>query len=78
DITVALYACGIADLLEAALNAAGPELTNDSLQLALESIGEIALPGYFDARLEPGDLGAARGLLLAQFDADTAVWELVD
>ncbi|MFT5202912.1 MAG: hypothetical protein ACI9C1_002309 [Candidatus Aldehydirespiratoraceae bacterium] len=78
DITVALYACGIADLLEAALDAAGPELTNDSLQLGLESIGEIDLPGYFDARLEPGNLGAARGLLLARFDADAAVWELVD
>ena len=78
DLTSGLYACAIATILEAALTAAGPELTNESFQQGLESIGDIALPGYFEASLGPGDLGAAKGLRLVRFDASTGAWEAVE
>jgi hypothetical protein len=75
DLATALYACAMAAILEAGLNAAGPELTNESFQEGLESIGEIELPGYFEASLGPGDLGAAKGLRLVRFNASTSAWE---
>ena len=78
DLTSALYACAEVAILEQALLAAGPDLTNESFQAGLESIGEIELAGHLDARLEPGDLGAARGLLVVEFDADTGVWEPIE
>lgn len=78
DLAVALYACAIADIVEAGLLAAGPDLTNESFQAGLESIGEIDLAGYWDAELHEGDLGAARGLRLAEFDAATGAWVLLD
>ena len=78
DLTSGIYACAIAMILEAALTAAGPELTNESFQQGLESIGDIALPGYFEASLGPGDLGAAKGLRLVRFDASTGAWEAVE
>jgi hypothetical protein len=78
DLASGLYACSIARILESALTAAGPELTNESFQAALESIGEIDLPGYFASSLEGDDLGAAKGLRLARFDADAGGWELID
>lgn len=78
DLAIALYACAIADIVEAAMLAAGPDLTHDSFQAGLESIGDIDLAGYFEASLTPGDLGAAKGLRLARFDADTGAWVLQD
>jgi hypothetical protein len=78
DLTTGLYACAIARILESALTAAGPELTNDSFQAALESLGDIELPGYFGSSLTPGDLGAAKTLELARFDATAGAWELLD
>jgi hypothetical protein len=78
DLTSGIYACAIATILEAGLTAAGPDLTNESFQRGLESIGDIALPGYFEASLGPGDLGAAKGLRLVRFDAATGAWEPVE
>ena len=78
DLPVALYACAIADIVEQALLNAGPVLTNESFQAGLEAIGEIDLAGYWDAELTEGDLGAARGLRLAEFDAATGAWVLLD
>jgi ABC-type branched-subunit amino acid transport system substrate-binding protein len=78
DLASGLYACAITDILEAALTAAGPELTNDAFADALGSIGPIDLAGYFDASLSPDDLGAAKGLRLARFNATTGAWELLD
>jgi len=78
DLADALYACSIADILEAALLAAGVELTNDSFQAGLESIGDIELPGYFGTSLTSDDLGAAKTLRLARFDADANAWVLLD
>ena len=78
DLAAGLYACAIARILEAALTAAGPELTNDSFATALGSLGPLDLPGYFDASLTADDLGAAKGLRLARFDASTGAWELLD
>lgn len=78
DLAIALYACAIADIVETAMLAAGPNLTYDTFQAGLESIGDIDLAGYFESSLDAGDLGAAKGLRLARFDADTGAWELLD
>lgn len=78
DLASALYACSISRILETALNAAGPELTNTSFGSALESVGPIELPGYFGATLGPDDLGAAQTLRLARFDAAAGAWKLLD
>jgi ABC-type branched-subunit amino acid transport system substrate-binding protein len=78
DLTTGLYACALAAILEAGLRGAGPELTNDTFLRGLESIGPIELPGYFEASLGPGDLGAAKGLRLVRFDASTGAWEAVE
>ncbi|MEZ5168432.1 MAG: ABC transporter substrate-binding protein [Acidimicrobiales bacterium] len=77
DLVEALYACSAVAILEEALLAAGPDLTNDSFEAGLGSIGPIDLPGHFEGRLEPGDLGAARGLMVVRFDASSGVWEPV-
>ncbi|MDG2027741.1 MAG: ABC transporter substrate-binding protein [Acidimicrobiales bacterium] len=76
DIATGLHACAIADIVEQALTNAGPVLTNDSFQSGLEEMGDIDLAGYLDASLEAGDLGAAKGLRFARFDA--GAWELID
>ncbi|MEZ5243689.1 MAG: ABC transporter substrate-binding protein [Acidimicrobiales bacterium] len=78
DLAAGLYACAIARILEAALTAAGPDLTNETFAAALGSLGPIDLPGYFEASLTADDLGAAKGLRLARFDAATGAWELLD
>lgn len=78
DLTAGLYACAISKILEAALTAAGPDLTNESFAAGLESIGEIELPGYFGASLEAGELGAAKELRLARFDSAAGAWELIE
>jgi hypothetical protein len=78
DLVTALYACAMADILEAGLDGAGTNLTNDTFRAGLEAVGPIDLAGYTDSRLEPGDLGAARGLALVRFDAEAEVWELLD
>lgn len=78
DLASGIYACALSRILEAALTAAGPELTNDSFADALASIGPIDLAGYFEASLSPDDLGAATGLRLARFDAGTGAWQLLD
>jgi len=78
DLASGLYACAIADILEAALLGAGPDLTNESFGAALDSIGDIDLAGYFGASLTEDGLGAAKELRLARFNAAAAAWELVD
>jgi ABC-type branched-subunit amino acid transport system substrate-binding protein len=78
DLASGLYACAITRILEAALTAAGPDLTNESFAQALGALGPIELPGYFEASLTADDLGAAKGLRLARFDAATGAWELLD
>jgi hypothetical protein len=78
DLASGLYACAITRILEAALTAAGPELTNDSFAAALGGLGELDLAGYFEASLDADDLGAAKGLRLARFDAAAGAWELLD
>lgn len=74
DLTAALYACAEVAILEQGLLAAGADLTNASFQAGLDSIGDIDLAGHFEGLLEAGDLGAARGLLMVQFDAAAGVW----
>jgi hypothetical protein len=78
DLSAALFACSNVAILEQALLNAGPDLTNDSLQAGLEAIGEIELPGYRNASLGPGDMGAAKGLSLVEFDAASGIWNLLD
>jgi hypothetical protein len=77
DIGSGLFTCAIATILEQALLAAGPELTNDSFRAGLESIGDIELPGFSDASLGPDDMGAAKGLTLVEFDAASGSWDPV-
>ncbi|MEM7140861.1 MAG: ABC transporter substrate-binding protein [Actinomycetota bacterium] len=78
DLPAALYACAVADIVEQALLLAGPDLTNESFQAGLESIGDIDLAGYFEASLTADDLGAAGGLRLAEFDSAAGAWNLID
>ncbi|MEQ8840780.1 MAG: ABC transporter substrate-binding protein [Acidimicrobiales bacterium] len=78
DLASALYACAITSILETALTAAGPDLTNDSFAAALGAIGPIDLAGYFGASLESDDLGAAKTLRMASFDSAAGGWELLD
>jgi branched-chain amino acid transport system substrate-binding protein len=78
NIATALASCAIASIVEAGLTNAGPDLTNDSFQAGLEAIGSIDLPGYTDATIGPGDVGAAKGLTLVRFDGATGVWVPVD
>lgn len=78
NITQGLVVCNMVKILEEALLNAGPVLTNDSFQSGLEAIGEIELAGYIDASLGPGDMGAAKGLRLVEFDGETGVWNLLE
>lgn len=78
NINTALLVCATSRIVEAALTNAGPDLTNESLLAGIEAIGEIDLPGYFNASLGPGDYGAVKGLTLVTFDPQTGIWEPVE
>ncbi|MEM7143267.1 MAG: ABC transporter substrate-binding protein [Actinomycetota bacterium] len=56
-------------VLEMVFNAAGPELTPQTVQAAYESLGEVELPGYFFSSWGPGKPDANDGFRLAQFDS---------
>lgn len=75
NINSALVTCATAIIVEKALTNAGPDLTNDSLLAGIEAIGELELPGYFDASLGPDDYGAIKGLRLIRFDGETGIWD---
>ncbi|MEQ8840779.1 MAG: ABC transporter substrate-binding protein [Acidimicrobiales bacterium] len=78
NILSALYACSIATILETAMTAAGPDLTNDSFQAGLETMGAFQLPGFGDATLGPDDYGASTSLTPVRFDASTGTWVPLD
>jgi len=73
----ALNACGIATILELALTAAGPDLTNESLAAAFAGLGDFTLAGYPSASLGPGDFAAAGAGQLVSFSAADGAWVVV-
>lgn len=73
----ALNACGIATILELALTAAGPVLTNESLAAGLAGIGDFALAGFPSASLGPDDFAAAGGGQLVSYSASDGAWVVV-
>lgn len=78
NAVTALNACGVATIVELALNAAGPDLTNDSLAAALAGLGEFALAGYTSASLGPDKTAAADAGRPVSFSAAEGAWVFVD
>ncbi len=77
NAVTALNACGIATILELALTAAGPDLTNESLATALAGIGDFTIAGYPSASLGPDDFAAAGAGQLVSFSAADGAWVVV-
>jgi len=78
NVNLAINACGAATILELALTAAGPDLTNDSLASALAGLGEFSMAGFPSASLGPDDHAAADAGQLARFSATEEAWEFVE
>jgi ABC-type branched-subunit amino acid transport system substrate-binding protein len=78
NLNLAINACGVATILELALTAAGPDLTNESLAAALAGLGEFSMAGFPSASLGPDDHAAAAAGQLARFSATDGAWEFVD
>jgi ABC-type branched-subunit amino acid transport system substrate-binding protein len=78
NLNLAINACGAATILELALTAAGPVLTNDSFAAALAGLGEFSMAGFPSASLGPDDYDAADAGQLARFSAAEEAWEFVD
>ena len=78
NLNLAINACGAATILELALTAAGPVLTNDSLASALAGLGEFSMAGFPSASLGPDDHDAAGAGQLAIFSAADEAWAFVD
>ncbi|MDG2026017.1 MAG: hypothetical protein P8J50_02805 [Acidimicrobiales bacterium] len=78
NLNLAINACGAATILEPALTAAGPVLTNDSFAAALAGLGEFSMAGFPSASLGPDDYDAAGAGQLARFSAAEEAWEFVD
>lgn len=77
NVNLAINACGAATILELALTAAGPDLTNESLAAALAGLGEFEMAGFPSASLGPDDHAAAGAGELARFSAADAAWQFV-
>lgn len=78
NVNHAINACGIATILELAVTAAGPDLTNESFAAALASIGDFSMAGFPSAALGPDDTDAASPGQLARFSAADEAWEFVE
>ncbi|MGI9603441.1 MAG: ABC transporter substrate-binding protein [Acidimicrobiales bacterium] len=78
DLNSYLFSCSGAVILQQALELAGPELDEASFAAALESIGDITLPGYGAGNLSPGHLGAVDTLRLVEFDHESGAWNVVE
>ncbi|MEM9746109.1 MAG: hypothetical protein AAF945_05400 [Actinomycetota bacterium] len=78
DLTTALFACGLAEIVEAAFDGAGPNPTNESLQEGIEAIGTIELPAYGTATFGPGDQGGVDEVFTVRFDSATGVYDVVE
>lgn len=78
NVNLAINACGAATILELALTAAGPDLTNDSLASALAGLGEFSMAGFPSASLGPDDHAAADAGQLARFSATEEASEFAE
>lgn len=78
NLNLAINACGAATILELALTAAGPDLTNESLASALTGLGEFSMAGFPSASLGPDDQAAAGAGRLARFSASDGAWAFVE
>lgn len=78
NLNHAINACGIATILELAVTAAGPDLTNDSFAAALAGLGEFSMAGFPSASLGPDDTDAAGAGRLARFSAADGAWVFVN
>ncbi|MDW3218012.1 MAG: ABC transporter substrate-binding protein [Acidimicrobiales bacterium] len=68
DIAIA-QACTWIAVFETVMNAAGPELTPDSVQAAYEGLGDVELPGFTYASWGPGKPDANDGFRLSEWDS---------
>jgi len=62
--------CATFTLFTLAAQAAGPDLTPETLQAGAESLGEIDLPFVHDASIGPGKWDAENALRLSRFDPE--------
>lgn len=62
-------ACRWLSVFETLMNAAGPELTPESIKAAYEGYGEVMLPGYVYASWGPDKPDANDGLRLSEWDS---------
>lgn len=67
--TAIAQACRWLGTFELVMNAAGPELTPDSVKAAYEGLGDVELPGYFFASYGPGKPDANDGFRLSAWDS---------
>lgn len=66
--TALANACRVIALFELAMNAAGPDLTPETVLAAAEALGEVELPGYFYASFGPDKPDANDGFRLSEWD----------
>ena len=62
--------CRVFDLFVQLAAAAGPNLTNETLQAAIDSFGPIELPNEAFASLRAGKYDARDGVVLMQWDPE--------
>jgi len=67
--TAIAQACRWLATFEIVMNAAGPELTPDSVKAAYEGLGDVEIPGYFFASWGPGKPDANDGFRLSAWDS---------
>jgi hypothetical protein len=61
--------CAVFEMFVQLAEAAGPDLTGDSLQAAAEDFGPIELPSMPDASLGPGKFSAGNSMRIYEYDA---------
>ena len=79
NVSLAINACGAAQILETALTAAGADLTNESLAAAFAGMGTFSMAGFpSPASLGPDDFAAADSGKLVSLSATEGAWVFVD
>jgi len=73
-----LIGCGLAQIFEAAANAAGPTLTRAALSAATQNLGDVNPAFYLGGNLHQGKFDLEDNVRWLRFAASCTCWHLAD